>query len=132
MILLDSTFLIDLLRDKEGILEKARSLDNERLVTTEINIFEVMIGVHSSKKLDMTKDRAKAQELFSTLIVLPLDREGSLKAAEIAGKLNKTGQRIGELDCLTAGIALVHGVSQIITENKAHFNRISGIKMLSY
>ncbi len=132
MILVDSTFLIDLLRDQRTAVEKLALLELEDLATTEINVFEIMVGVYSSKKIDTTKDLKKALELIATLIVLPLDRKSSLKAAEIAGNLKKTGQKIGDLDCLSAGIALSNGITKIITENKSHFGRIPGIKVLGY
>ena len=132
MIILDTTFLIDLLRGQRSLLGKRAQLEEEKLVTSEINVFEVMTGIHGSTKQDIQKDLTKAIELFSFLPVLPLDRASSLKAAEIAGKLKKAGQKIGELDCLTAGIAQNHGITKVITEDKSHFERFPGIKVLTY
>ena len=132
MILLDTTFLIDTLRERKNIREKIEKLKGEILATTEVNVFETLVGIYSSKKTTMQKDMEAAYELFNRLNILPLERKGSHQAAQILGKLICEGRRIGELDCLTAGISLSHGITQIVTGNKSHFERVPGIKIIPY
>jgi predicted nucleic acid-binding protein len=52
----DTTFLIDLLRDDEGAVEKAEELDEfGETITTEINVFELVFGIQRSKSVNHKK-----------------------------------------------------------------------------
>lgn len=66
------------------------------------------------------------------MMVLPFDRRAALKAGEISGKLSREGKKIGETDCLIAGVALANGITKIITENKEHFEKIPGLRVRTY
>ena len=128
MKLLDSTFLIDLLRGKpetKKIIE-----ENETLLTTQINMYEVITGlffkgISSAKFLH-------AKELFEDIHVLQLDDNAIIRSADISAELMKKGQIIEDCDCLTAGIALSNGVNKIVTKNVKHFKRIKGIEVVTY
>ncbi len=131
MQLVDSTVLVDFLRGKEkavGMLGKGGFVP---YYTTEINVFELITGAYMVKT-DVKTHLEKVFALLSKMIVLPLDRKATLKAGEIGGMLKKEGMQIEECDCLIAGIALTNGINEVITENKAHFERIDGIKVVSY
>ena len=128
MKLLDSTFLIDLLNGKKETLGIAES--NERLLTTQVNMFEVIRGIflqgHSYDKL------LEAKESFESISVIPLDESGLIKAAEISAHLIKSGKRISDVDCLTAGIAISKNISTVVTRNIKDFQKIKGIKAETY
>ena len=47
---LDATFLIDFLRNDRSAINKALEIKEEVLVTTSINIFEVLLGIYRKKK----------------------------------------------------------------------------------
>jgi predicted nucleic acid-binding protein len=128
MKLLDTTFLIDLLRGEAPALRKLEA--SEIFLTTQINMFEFIRGLYIQKA--PAKELRLAMELFSDIRMLPLDDSGILKSAEISAELYKTGQLIGDNDCLIAGIALSKGVNTIITRNKKHFDRIKGLKVETY
>ncbi len=132
MILLDTTFLVDVLRGKQSIGVKLEELERDQLATTEINVFEIFTGIYSSKKANVNHESKAALHLFSMLAVLPLNRKATIRSAEFTGSLAKEGKTIGELDCLIAGIALEHGITTILTKNKDHFERIPGVQVLSY
>lgn len=128
MKVLDSTFLIDLLRGKETTLKVLSS--KEPLLTTQINLYEVIRGlffedVPNQKFLDTIS-------MFENIRVLPLDDNSLVKSAEISAELMKKGQHISDCDCLTAGIALSKGVNEIVTNNSKHFSRIKGVKVITY
>lgn len=128
MILLDTTYLIDLLRGKKET-EKLRSSSQE-LFTTQINMYEVISGLFLKKVT--SHDLPKALELFNQICVLPLNDDALIKSAEIYAYLVKKGEPIDDCDCLIAGIALSHGINTIITKNIKHFERISGLKIETY
>ena len=128
MKVLDTTFLIDLIR---GQKDTAKIMDsNEPLLTTQINMYEVIRGmfirnVSEEKYLHIS-------EFFDQIRLLSLDDNSIIKSAEISSGLLKNGQFIGDADCLTAGIALSNGVTTVVTRNVEHFKRIKGIKVESY
>jgi len=125
---LDSTFLIDLLRGKKEVLKIVDS--KEPLLTTQINMYEVIRGfflrrVPPSKFIEIN-------ELFENIRVLPLDDSAIIKSAQISSDLIKKGFTISDCDCMTAGIALSKGIHKIVTRNVKHFKRIKDIKVELY
>ena len=65
MILLDTTFLIDLLREKKNAISKAIELtDKSRLVTTYINVYEVLLGIYCIEGIDYEKKLYGAELLL--------------------------------------------------------------------
>ena len=54
MICLDSDFIINYLRGKEEAIEFLMEVNNEELVTTEINVFEVFYGIYSKNQIYIT------------------------------------------------------------------------------
>lgn len=130
-ILLDSTALIDILEENPGSSGLAHRLSDEAVFTTRINVFEVLVGVYAMGK--HTERRCEqAERLFSRLHVLELDEASTKKAAQIQGMLYQKGKPIDDTDCLTAAIALVHGITKVITRNKKHFEQIEEITVESY
>ncbi len=114
MKVLDSTFIIDLLRGKLEAKNIFKS--NTVLLTTQINLYEVLSGLFA-RNVSSAKFLS-AQELFEHIRVLPLNDYGIIKSAEINGDLIKKGEMIEDTDCLTAGIALSHNVETIITKKQ--------------
>lgn len=129
--LADTTLLIDFLRGKKEAIDIIAKANPLMLSTTEINVFELITGLHMSGK-NIQPQLEKIMAMISRISVLPLDRKASLKSGEIAGKLAKAGKKLDETDCLIAGIALANGIKNIITENKAHFERISELNVITY
>ena len=128
MKVIDSTFITDLINSVEQTQKVISQKDI--LLTTQINMYEVMRGIfyrgHSCNKI------FAVQELFENMRVLPMNEDSIIKSAEIFAALRKKGQIISDCDCLTAGIALSHGIKTIITRNIKDFKRIKGINVESY
>lgn len=128
---LDSTFLIDFLRGKQKAVSYLAGRESELLFTSEINVFELVEGVYAGKE-DVLTHLEKISGLLNRMMVLPFDRRAALKAGGISGKLSREGKKIGETDCLIAGVALANGITEIITENKEHFEKIPGLVVRTY
>ena len=130
--LADTTLLIDFLRGKDSAVRMVEEIEmSGTLFTTEINVFELMIGIYAGSE-NVEVHTQKMSGILSKLVVLSLDRLATIRAAKIAGDLIKTGQKIEGTDSLIAGIALSNGINEIVTRNKSHFDRISGIKVITY
>jgi len=132
MKLLDTAFLVDVLRRQEDAHRFIAAMDEagERGATTEVNAFELILGTHSRGRTD--SDRLAAVDtLLSRLDVLPLDRDGAMRAAGVLARLRVEGKDLGLLDALIAGIALSAGYDTIVTRDEA-FRRIPGLKVHAY
>lgn len=134
MVLLDSTFLIDFLNGQEAARRKLSSMSFLTVFTTRINVFEVLTGLFSLGKEPPIAEKlfSDAYFLFSRLNILELSEKSGIKAAEIAGSLNKRGSPISSMDCMIAGIALTNGIKRIITRNEKDFKKIGGVEAENY
>ncbi|MBI2147930.1 PIN domain-containing protein [Candidatus Woesearchaeota archaeon] len=126
----DSTFLIDFLRGDRAAIQIVEKTQTP-LFTSEINIFELVQGVYASG-INAHSRLEKVFALIAKLTVLPFDRSAALRAGMISGKLSKEGKKIGEVDCLIAGVALSHGITKIATKNGSHFDKIHEMTVVHY
>ena len=131
MTLLDTTFLIDLMRGKQEAVEKLKQMESEMtpIFVSTPTIFELWTGIMATKKPD--KEKQKVIEVISSVNNLELDLESAKTAGEINGILIKKGEMIDPEDCMIAGIAQTNNES-ILTRNTIHFGRIKGIKIETY
>ncbi len=128
----DTTFIVDILRNDRGALIKSIELDKEPIVfTTEASVYEAVAGIWQQKT-----NKEKALHAFETLLnrltVLPLDHKAAIKAGQISGELSKQGKMIDDIDCLVAGIILTNGCDTVVTRNSRHFSRIDDLKVEGY
>ncbi|MBI5065885.1 type II toxin-antitoxin system VapC family toxin [Candidatus Woesearchaeota archaeon] len=128
MELLDTTFLIDVLKGKKETVALLKS--GKPLITTQICMYEVIRGMllrgESPDKI------LNARDLIGDFRVISLADNSIIKAAEISSDLTKKGKMISDCDCLIAGMALANGINKIVTRNVEHFNRIKGIEVETY
>ncbi|MEW6302374.1 MAG: type II toxin-antitoxin system VapC family toxin [Verrucomicrobiota bacterium] len=62
---------------------------------------------------------------------LLLDRDIAWEAAQISRQLRANGQTIGDNDLLIAATAKHHNLA-VVTNNAAHFQRVSGLQVVAY
>ena len=129
MISLDSDCIIDFLRGKKEAVDVINKYKDE-LVTTEINIFEVFVGIYKNKEIE-EKEGEVAKSFFESLEVLNCGSFG-LKSASIFCELINNGKEIEQNDCFVASILLVNNCNKIITRNTKHFSRIKNLEIISY
>ncbi len=128
--LLDTTALIDILQGKPE-LKKVLNLENDALFTTDINVFELFVGIHALKH-SVHERVVAAEQLLARLHILGLDTVSARRAACMQGMLYQKGMPITDADCLIAAIAIQQNISTIMTRNKEHFGRIPGITVETY
>ncbi|MEK6914719.1 MAG: type II toxin-antitoxin system VapC family toxin [Nanoarchaeota archaeon] len=128
MIFIDSDFIIDYLRGDENTIKIINNL-KEDIATTEVNVFEIMYGLHIKQSINQDQiDSAK--EFFNTLTIFPFNSNCGEKSAKILTKLIKEGKEIEQNDCFIASIILENRFNKILTNNKKHFERIEEIKLI--
>ncbi|RMF54800.1 type II toxin-antitoxin system VapC family toxin [Candidatus Woesearchaeota archaeon] len=130
MICLDTSFLIDILKNDLKAVRKLREYTGRPLCSTAINYFELVLGANMK---GYAKEAEQAKSMFSQLSdVLLLDTESAEAGAKILARLAKKGETIGQNDCLIAGIMAHNRVKHIITRNKKDFSKIQGISVIDY
>lgn len=131
MICLDTSVIVDFLRNNSDAIEALNEINGEQLATTTINIYEIVLGI-LRKKTNYNKEFASLMKLAGNLSILELNYDSSFKAAEIGSDLIKRGMEIQSNDCLIAGVMLSNDCNRIITRDKEHFQRIKGIRVEGY
>jgi tRNA(fMet)-specific endonuclease VapC len=128
--ILDTTFMIDLLRNDEKAVEKARELTqkNISLFTTAVTVFEIWQGVHGVKD---EKKLEKLSNFFDEKALLDLDSESAKIGGKIKAELVAKGQEIDAEDCMIAGICIKNGKS-VLTRNIKHYSRIRRLVVDGY
>lgn len=129
MKLLDTCFLIDLIRGDSGAVNAARGI--KAAATTSVNIYELFFGIYNSAKSPIQRVR-EAERLVERLEILQLDEAASKIAAKIMVELFKEGSPIDALDVFTASIGIKSNCTQILTRNTRHYERIPGIDVELY
>ncbi len=128
MVCLETDFLIDLLRKRPTAIHKLELLTRsaEQLVVTPISATELFeCGAADQRHSEMEN----VERILHTLYLLDFDLLAAKKAGELLGDLSQKGQKIGDMDTITAGIALRHGQTTLITKNQKHFEKIHGLKL---
>jgi tRNA(fMet)-specific endonuclease VapC len=128
MTCLETDFLIDIIRQRPEAIQKLKQLEStgEKLSITPITATELFEGgsiVHREKEME------KIESTIHSLQWLQYDVVAAQQAGELMSKLSQYGQKIGDLDTITAGIALRHNQNVIVTKNKKHFEKIPNLKI---
>ena len=128
--ILDTTFLLDLLAADPGAVKKSQELDkqNEALFTTAISVFELWQGISDIKD---KKKLEKIDILLDNLGLFPLDKESAKLGGKIHSELYSQGLPIQPEDSMIAGICLKHG-KKVLTRNVKHFSRIVTLEIETY
>ncbi|MEY7851594.1 type II toxin-antitoxin system VapC family toxin [Natrarchaeobius sp. A-rgal3] len=128
--ILDSTFLIDVLRgssDVAGVVEDVDATGSP--FVSAVTVMELYEGIHLA---DASKaEQTKVRELLTDIDELPFDRECAMRAGRINADLVSSGEPIDETDVMIGATALVHDHS-VVTRNVGHFERIDGLGVISY
>ncbi len=126
-VILDTTVLVDFIRNKEDAVSFVKNLsEKHEICTTDINVFELYYGAYLSKQTD--KNVAAVKGIINTIIVFSTTEESMEISAKLFADLDKKGQKIEIKDVLVAGICLLNSCP-IATQNKKHFERM-GVKIV--
>lgn len=131
MTLLDTTFLIDLMRGRPPALAKKVELQAEgrSLWVPSVVLYELHRGLAGSAA--PAKEQARVADVLASLPVLPFDEVAATHAGRIDGELRRRGEPIEPEDAMIAGSAIARGES-LVTRNPRHFGRVPGMRLESY
>jgi predicted nucleic acid-binding protein len=122
-VLLDTSFLIDLMNGDEDAVEKARELETE-LVQQRISsmtLFELCYGI--ARATESESERQKVEGVLASKPIHPADTAVMRKAGRLAGELQNEGAPVGDGDAIIAATAKVVDEA-VLTRNVEDFERL--------
>ncbi len=128
---IDTSIFVDTLRLDVVPASKSlfESLDGENEgFTSTITVAELSVGAHLAPKHNALE---KTMGLLSLASIIDLDREIAMEGGKIYSSLVKNGVQIELNDCLIAATSLSLGVSDLVTRNTNHFERIDDINAIT-
>lgn len=130
MIVLDTAFIVDLLRGREKAQEMLASFEEsgESVCTTSINVLELYRGVFLSKRIDDNLRILSA--MLDHLLVLNLNEDAYEIFGALSAWLRSTGKPVGDLDEAIAAIALAYGAG--VVSRDRHFFQLPGLRVVEY
>ena len=128
--ILDTTFLVDVLRGDESVADRLARLDEEGTAfVSAITIMELAEGIRRADASD--SEREAVEGMLEDVTELPFDRDCGLLAGQLNADLANAGEPIDETDVMIAATALVHGHA-VLTRNRKHFERVEGLSVETY
>jgi len=130
---LDTSFVIDLLREQlRGEGPAARFLGDHLDDQLQMSVFvecELFTGVERSERPE--EERRKVEAICSAVAtVYPGPTFATLYGRSLA-TLQRSGQAIATMDLLVATTAMM-AAAPLVTGNVGHFERVDGLRILSY
>lgn len=127
----DTSFIIDVMRKDEKAINKLHEIIKKRepQLITSPTMFELFSGLARSQK--PAREKNKIMKILKDQLVLHLDNDSAEKAGEIDGTLIKDGNRIGPIDSMISGIALVKK-EKVLTRNKKDFEKVKSLEIEVY
>lgn len=128
--ILDSTFLVDVLRGDEAVTDRLASVDDAGVpFVSAVTVMELAEGIRLA---DASADeRAAVEDLLEKVNEVPFDRSCAFEAGRLNAALVRTGEPIDETDVMIAATALVHEFP-VVTRNRDHFDRIDDLEVVTY
>jgi predicted nucleic acid-binding protein len=129
-VLLDTSFLIDLMNGEEGAVTTARELEanlvQQRL--SAMTLFELQYGVARSDRPDAERDRV--ENVLASKPIHPADTAVMRKAGRLAGQLANDGNAVADGDVIIGATADIVD-EPVLTRNVADFERL-GVDIETY
>jgi tRNA(fMet)-specific endonuclease VapC len=125
--LLDTDILSEVIKRRDVNVQRRAQVylaDHGQFQFSIITRYEILRGL---KAKDAFQQASAFDRQCAWSVVLPLNDEIVIQAAEIYGVLKKQGKIIGDADILIAATALVHDIA-LVTGNLDHFRRIPKLR----
>lgn len=128
--LLDTSFLIDLMNGDEGAVEKAQELEKnlvqQRL--SSMTLLELYYGV--ARATDSETERETVEHVLASKPVYPADTAVMRKAGRLSGELQNDGTPVGDGDVIIGATADIVE-EPVLTRNVEEFERL-GVDVETY
>jgi len=122
-VLLDTSFLIDLMDGDESAVEKARELESDLVQQrlSAMTLFELYYGI--ARATDSEAEQEKIEDVLASKPVHPADTAVMRKAGRLSGELRNDGSPVGDGDVIIGATADVVE-EPVLTRNVDDFERL--------
>lgn len=130
MPVLDTSFLVDLMRGEEEALDALARIEEEYrdLSTTVINLLELFRGAYLSERRE--ENIAKVMEIVENFDAIGIAWDTYPIYGTLSAALKEKGISVNEFDVVIA--ALVLETDGIIVTRDQHFRNIPGLEVIGY
>ena len=131
MVCLDSSFIIDVLRDDSSALKLLDQLEKTRvsIAIPAPVLMEIRSGIALNREGKFEED--VYGRIAGSAIILDLDEHSATRVGDIQASLVLAGEMISATDIMIGAIALANN-EPLITRNVKHFSRIPGLRVDTY
>ena len=126
--LVDTDWVIDHMHGQQEVVSRLEELAPYGLGLSIVSLAELYEGVFYST--DPLSEERSLLNFLGAVEVIPLDDEICRIFARERGRLRAVGAIIGDLDILIVATALRHDLT-LLTNNRRHFQRITGLDIIS-
>ena len=121
--LLDTSFLIDLMNGDESAVEKGRELETELVQQrlSSMTLFELSYGI--SRATDSETERENVEGVLTSKPIHPANTAVLRKAGRLAGNLQNDGTPVSDGDAIIGATAAVVE-EPVLTRNVEDFERL--------
>jgi predicted nucleic acid-binding protein len=129
-VILDTSFLIDLMSGDEGAVRKAREIENELVQQrlSSMTLFELYYGV--ARATESESERETVEKVLASKPIYPADTAVMRKAGRLSGELQNDGTPVGDGDVIIGATAAVVE-EPVLTRNVGDFDRL-GVDVETY
>lgn len=131
MVCLDTTFIIDLLKNNRKAVAVREKLEksSESITIASPTIIELIRGLKSVHTKEDEKE--KIDKFIVSVTTLSLDKESAILAGNIENDLVKKGEIIDLEDIMIAAISITNN-EKLLTRNEKHFKKIKNLEIETY
>jgi tRNA(fMet)-specific endonuclease VapC len=126
--LLDSNWLVEYLRGTPRFVQAIRERKADGLAMSIVTLAELYSGV--ARSTDRPKAEQEVRRVVSQVAVLGIDDTVARHWGQEDARLTAAGQKIGDVDLFIAATALAYDLT-LCSQNRKHFERILGLKLVS-
>lgn len=121
--LLDTSFLIDLMDGDDEAVAKAREMEEDLVQQrlSSMTLFELYYGI--ARAVDSQSERETVEEVLASKPVQPADTAVMRKAGRLAGELQNDGTPVGDGDVIIGATAQTID-EPVLTRNVEDFERL--------
>ncbi len=124
MILLDTSFLIELLSKREAAVIKAQEIDAQPKAISSLTLYELFIGAQQLKRVGVI------EEICETIQIIAPEKNIVKRAAFLQLTLRQKGNEIPAFDALIAATALE--INAVVLSRDEHFKRVDGLRVAGW
>ncbi|MBU7045216.1 MAG: type II toxin-antitoxin system VapC family toxin [Theionarchaea archaeon] len=124
MILLDTSFLIELLSKRAAAVIKAQEIDAQPKAISSLTLYELFIGAQQLKRVGVI------EEICETIQIIAPEKNIVKRAAFLQLNLRQKGNEIPAFDALIAATALE--INAVVLSRDEHFKRVDGLRVAGW